>query len=962
MSYNETTYSTIETQEKFRKQLLIYTVAFAVTAVGVFLVFLLFGRTFLQDTDGNIDGIGQQYPIYTYIKRMIEAMIAGKGFDAWAWDIGLGDDSFILFNGKLLNPLTYICIAFPYKYLDIGYCLMTIVSQYLTGLSFMIFLRGVGIKDKRVVVGGICYAFSGWIIYAMIRQCSFTTVTILLPLIILGIEKILRKESPALFIITVALHLLYGVLWAYIDAIIVVIYFLLRYFYVRRGEKPSAFFKTLFAFMGYGIVGVLIASVVIIQNLFKYGNATISSSVESYLFYTIKDYLTYPAGFFELKVVQEPYSVLVVPVICIVLLPMLIPAIRKGSTAAIMAVGLLLASLIPITGSILNGMSYSVGRWFYVLIFFMVWATMEAATAETFRSVSKRLVMAIWILALGIWNIGVCYMLLHIVGKFTVYCTFAGVVLSLIMILLFRAKASGRRWADAAILLIVMVSAVGYSNLLFFPHIGDEIYDLDLRGAAKQKLDSSTQRIAAELQKEDDSFFRTDQVDGYTDTRIARVRANENLYFGNRSIYTYFSSMNSGWHKYNKILGNNAGYFDRTTSFSNDNRAGMDFLMGVKYFLGDSVTLSPGASEYAPYGFEYSKDIDGVQVLQNKYCMGLATAYPQYVTESELMKYPELEREQVIMQAAVIPDDKVSEVKNVKHAKASDIKTETKEIDYTLESGVRGEVTDDAKGRPGTIEIKEDGDGAGGYFIIRIPKVEKSQVVIAFDDLIREKCDYVQAEELTDSSSADPVVDTVTEKINADSYKDDEKFQVLFSYGNIKKAGQCRKSKNQGFSDVKDYFVNLGYFDSIDGDIYVAIDRLGHYTFKDLTVYAVPMDIYDENAKILQNNRLKISSFDGDVVKGEYDIADDSIMYFSVIDTPGWKIYVDGKECKKINSVNITFMGVEVPKGHHELAMEYVTPGIFIGIILTICGIVLLLILSIVQRHIRRKKQREERA
>ena len=198
MFYNDRGFLTIETQEKLRKQLLLYTLVFAVAAAGVFLLFLVFGRTFLQDTDGNIDGIGQQYPIYTRIKRMIEALIAGQGFDAWAWDIGLGDDSFILFNGKLLNPLTYICIAFPYKYLDIGYCVMTVISQYLTGVTFMVFLRGAGIRDRRVVIGGICYAFSGWIIYAMIRQCSFTTVTILLPLIILGVEKILRKESPAL--------------------------------------------------------------------------------------------------------------------------------------------------------------------------------------------------------------------------------------------------------------------------------------------------------------------------------------------------------------------------------------------------------------------------------------------------------------------------------------------------------------------------------------------------------------------------------------------------------------------------------------------------------------------------------------------------------------------------------------------------------------------------------------------
>mgnify|MGYP007005790658 CR=1 FL=1 len=73
---------TIETQEKLRKQLLLYTLVFAVAAAGVFLLFLVFGRTFLQDTDGNIDGIGQQYPIYTRIKRMIEALIAGQGFDA----------------------------------------------------------------------------------------------------------------------------------------------------------------------------------------------------------------------------------------------------------------------------------------------------------------------------------------------------------------------------------------------------------------------------------------------------------------------------------------------------------------------------------------------------------------------------------------------------------------------------------------------------------------------------------------------------------------------------------------------------------------------------------------------------------------------------------------------------------------------------------------------------------------
>ena len=956
MSYNDQQMTTIETQGKFRKQLLVYTALFAITAAGVFFVFLFFGRTFLHDMDGNIDGIGQQYPIYTKIKHMIEALIAGQGFSVWTWDIGLGDDSFIEFNGKLLNPLTYICIAFPYKYLDIGYCLMTVVSQYLTGVTFMVFLRGVGIRDKRVVLGGVCYAFSGWIIYAMIRQCSFTTVTILLPLIILGIDKILRKESPALFIISVALHLLYGVLWAYIDAIIVFIYFILRYFWYNKGEKSSTFFKTFFAFAGYGVIGVLISSAVIIQNLLKYGNATISSTVESYLFYTIRDYLTYPLGFFELNTVQEPYSVITLPIVCIVLLPMLIPGIRQRSTAAILAVFFFLASLIPITGSILNGMSYSVGRWFYVLVFFMVWACMEQATEETFASVTKRRIMAIWILLLGIWNVG-CYMLLDIIGRNAVLCTFIGVVLGLITVLLFRANAKGKKYSWVAIVLIAMVSAIGYSNMLFFPHFGDYIYNLDMVGKAKEKLDSSTQRIVQELQKEDTSFYRTDQVDGYTDARIARVRANENLYFGNRSIYTYFSSMNSGWHKYNKILGNNAGYFDRTTSFSNDNRAGMDFLMGVKYFLGDSESLKPGATEYAPYGFNYYETIDGVEVLKSQYCIGLGTAYGQYITESELMDYPELEREQVIMQAAVVPDEAVSKIEGVKHAQSGDIKTGMETVDYQLENGTRAEVKDATGNTPGTIVIQEDEEGVGGHFTIRIPRVKNAQLVFVFDDLLREKCDYVEAEELTDSEYSDSQIDTITEQINADSFKDNQKFEVLLTYGNIQKAAQCRKGKNQGFSDVEDYYINLGYFDSVEGDVDVYIDRLGNYTFKDLTIYAVPMDLIEENEKILQDSCYNIETYEGDTVKGTFDIDQDSIMYFSIIDTPGWDIYVDGEKADKINSVNITFTGAEITAGHHEVIMKYHTPGIQIGCALTACGIILLIIISVM--YIRRKKRSE---
>ena len=66
--------------------------------------------------------------------------------------------------------------------------------------------------------------------------------------------------------------------------------------------------------------------------------------------------------------------------------------------------------------------------------------------------------------------------------------------------------------------------------------------------------DQYVQRVVPDIQAEDTSFYRTDQLDDGFE------KSNVNIVFGGRSIYEYFSSISSDWLYFNKMLGNNAGY------------------------------------------------------------------------------------------------------------------------------------------------------------------------------------------------------------------------------------------------------------------------------------------------------------------------------------------------------------------------------------------------------------------
>ena len=79
-------------------------------------------------------------------------------------------------------------------------------------------------------MGSMIYVFAGWTIYAAMKHPYFSNPMIYLPFILMGIDKIYKKEKPYIFIWSVALAGLSNFYFFYMLGIFMVLYAAVRYF------------------------------------------------------------------------------------------------------------------------------------------------------------------------------------------------------------------------------------------------------------------------------------------------------------------------------------------------------------------------------------------------------------------------------------------------------------------------------------------------------------------------------------------------------------------------------------------------------------------------------------------------------------------------------------------------------------------------------------------------------------
>ena len=941
----------METLKKLRKNTyLIYTLLFIIIAFLAFFWFIVFGKTLIYKDDAYF----QHYSFLVKLRRFVSDIVHGNGISLWSWDTGHGADTLGNFAFVICDPFAYIAAAFKPEFIDVGYTISVVIRLYAAGLAMIAFLRYRSKNFLQCIVGGVAYAFSSWAIGSGLAHDFFLNPLVFFPLIILGVDKIDRENKPFVFVASVFISLITSFYFSYMSALLAITYIIIKYFFESQNRKIAAdFFKRFFRFVLYAIIAVAIAAPVFIPVFYTLVHANKSSGADIHFFLTLKGLLCYLPSFISNTEINGNYSLTALAMICLAMVPAAIIDYRKkiNRFPSLMALICLVMAAFPIFGSIFNALSYSVGRWCYMLAFFFVWASVSALDLDKFKDEeykqSYKTILTVIVIVMAVALI-LSKLIFNVFNDENLYIG----IMNLLFLLVFGYVVCGskeyRRISKSAVVITLMVINLGLLYFIqFSPNTSNKLEKFMKISETYKQYMSSAQRV--ETQIKDDDFYRVDQIENSTPTSYAiftHTPSNENVFFGTRSIYSYISTIDNRIFTFNKTLCNNAGYYRRVCYCSNDNRSRINFLQGVRYFVGNNKDKNLKISQYSGYGYKDYKTIDGIDVLKNKYKASLGYVFNNKISESDFMKYDYLDREQIMMQACVVSDDNKTSVSDISKG---DIVLDSENVDYEVvdQSGLN--LSD------GNIKVSS-GDSK---LTINTGEIKNSEVYIVFKNLKKKPLPYQEYKESVLRNSKNLDIESYKFDVEKISYYPHGNFNIYINKPGITKRLINADGDNQGFVDVKDYIANLGYYKSTEGNITIDFKDIGDYTYDSIEVVAVPQENFDIQANKLENNRLKVSTLHDNYIKGTVSAENDGLLYLSIPYTKGWKVYIDGEE-QETYVADITFTGVDIDKGEHTVELKYRPVGFKAELIVCGAGIVIFAMILVYQCLKRRKDSFEK--
>lgn len=948
----------IEPQNR-RNLFFLFTILFLITLIFSYFPFFLFNRSLLWNTDGFL----QHYETISQLRRAVSQIFSGKGFSFWSWNIGLGADTIGAMSYVFFDPFKLIAAAFPERYTDIGYTVSTLTELYAIGVAFLYFGKVRNLKLNHTLWGALAFSFSTWIIIASCRHSFFLTAALLFICLMVGIEKILRHQSPFVFIFSTVMAVITSVYFAYMTALVLLLYLIIHY--IKYEPKT---FTNIIRFWGFFIlyvgVALLISSPIVFPSVYTITHGVIEGASDLSLLHDFSSYLAFFVSFIGGNLIFEQYSTIAVTPLLTILLPTIFNEIKRKrhTSSMIMFLFCLVFLLFPIFDSLFNGLSYPVGRWCYSATFFFILSGLECLEMPDFNidAYKKRI-----LLGLGIVGILLIFWGRIILNTFSEMIVLIGLINIAFAIIFLRLLNSGypKRYAySGMITLAIICNIVMINNIRFFPGPSSWLYDFAENGLIYNKLDHSTQKAGTEIK--DDDFYRIDQVDyistaefpdKYTNSsyRPAHTPPNETMVFNTRSLYTYLSSISNSIFDLNQVINNSPSYYQRISTYGNDNRCRMDFLMGTKYFLGNNPYNYPSlnAESYASYGFKKSAvSSDGVEILKAKYSLGLGCVFKSYITEKEFLKLDYVDREQALMECVIIPDD-VS-VPMMHKNNSTKISAKSKDVPYevTWSDGIS------VKEEP--IENKRPILNQKGSL-----KIEKENAALVLS--LREKCTncdlYLTIRNMKRVPS-DKNFLYKTDKLkefrnilNGTSEADSKEIVVDATMGEVTKRAINSIGDIRGFADIKDLTLNLGEYNRDINNIKLSFLKEGTYSYDSIQVIAVPHSTYEMSAKLCMKNSYKIKCFSDNNISGRIKTEGDvSMLYLSIPYHDGWIAYVDGKETP-VQKVDIAFSGVIINgAGKHTVKLHYRPYGFKLGIMLSGIGVIMLAVVLFMY-HIRKR-------
>ena len=183
----------------------------------------------------HVDMYHQYCPFYMELR---EKITEGSSL-MYSWNIGMGADFIALYAYYLSSPMNLLLVLCPKEYVIEFMTLATWVKLSLAGLFFFWFIRErfslIG-KDGKyhvptvvpALVFSTAYAFSGFVA-AYSWNIMWMDSIALAPLVVMGLEKLVKKNQPAWYYVALAASILCNYYISIMLCIFLVLYFMLLF-------------------------------------------------------------------------------------------------------------------------------------------------------------------------------------------------------------------------------------------------------------------------------------------------------------------------------------------------------------------------------------------------------------------------------------------------------------------------------------------------------------------------------------------------------------------------------------------------------------------------------------------------------------------------------------------------------------------------------------------------------------
>lgn len=538
----------------------------------------------------------------------------------YSWDIGMGTNFTALYAYYLASPSNWFIVLFPQKYMIEIMNVIIILKLCLSSLTFTYYIsKHFNTRKCTIALFGMFYALSGFVA-AYSWNIMWLDCLVLLPLIILGLERLVNENRCFLYCISLGLCIYTNYYIAIMVCISVVLYFIVLMAAYKGTRRPVIYVKKFLNFAIYSLLAGGLAACLLLPEFYAF-TLSASNNIEFpkklSLYFSILNMVTRHLINVPVHLGLDHYPNIYCSVAVLLLFPLYVMDkkvdLREKIGKSALVLIFLTAFNLNIPNFIWHGFHFPNSlpcRQSFIYVFFLL-AMCYEALSHLKSMTTKQLGCALWI-AIGI--------LLFIEQVFTVDETYdftivyisGAFILVYALIMLIHLKHEFK---------VPVIIFIAFSLCIIECTINMDSTGIGTTSRSSYLLDYDAVKTVTQTVADDDSsFYRMDKKFGSRSN-------NDGAWHNYHSISTFSSTSNGAMEKFFGELG-----FEHSFNAYKYNGATLvtESLFSVKYAISNRIlTESPLRSYYT--------GSDGEFIYKNNYTIpiGFMTYNDPYGWEAD---------------------------------------------------------------------------------------------------------------------------------------------------------------------------------------------------------------------------------------------------------------------------------------------------------------------------------------